>query len=61
MRPVPLLIQRHVAQPEVGGEVDDPDAETTHLGHYRRRGRVRVSDDRGVNVLDPVDVELAQL
>ena len=58
---VPALVGRQVAEPEVGGEVDDEDAEAAQRGDGRRRGAVRVGDDRRVDVLERVEVELGQL
>ena len=50
---VPLLVGLEVAQAEVGGQVDDLEARGAHLRHDRRRGGVRVGDDRGVEPLRP--------
>ena len=58
--PVPLLICRQVAEPEVGGEVDHLRPEPPQRGDHRRRGGVRVGDDRRVGLLDPFEVELGQ-
>src|SRR6476469_730852 len=58
---VPALVGRQVAQAEVGGEVDDERAEAAQRRDRRRRGAVRVGDDRRVDLLDLVEVELAQL
>ncbi len=58
---VPALIGGQVAQPEVGGEVDDEGAQPAQGGDRRGRGAVRVGDDRRVDPLDPVEVELGQL
>ena len=58
---VPALVGGQVAQAEVGGEVDDEDAEAAQRGDGRRGGAVRVGDDRRVDVLERVEVELGQL
>ena len=60
MRRVPLLVGRDVAQPEVGAEVDDPDAAVAQRRDDRRGGAVRVGDDRGVDVARAVEVELLE-
>jgi hypothetical protein len=61
VRPVPALVDRGVDEAKVGGEVDDRQAQPPHSGNHGRRRSVRVGDDRGVDVLDLVQVELRQL
>jgi hypothetical protein len=58
---VPALIRRQVTQAKVGGEVDDEDAEPAQGGDRRRRGPVRVGDDRRVDLPELVEVEPGQL
>ena len=58
---VPLLVGLEVAQPEVGREVDDLRPRPRSSATTGRGGAVRVGDDRGVDVLDRVEVELGQL
>ncbi len=59
--PVPELVGRQVDEPEVGREVDDGDPEPAHRRDHRRRRPVRVGDDRRVDPLEPVEVELGEL
>ena len=51
---VPPLVGGQVAQPEVGGEVDDEHAEVPKGGDGRRRGPVRIGHDRGVDPAERV-------
>ena len=60
VRPVPALVAGHVAQAEVGGEVDDQGAQAPQLGDERCRRAVRVGDDRSVELLDLVQVQLLE-
>jgi hypothetical protein len=58
---VVLLIDREVAQAEVGAQVHHLDPAGAQLRDDGRRGAVRVGDDRGVDLaVRPVEVQLLQ-
>ena len=55
---IPALVGCEVAQAKVGGEVDHPYATAEKLGDERRRGGVRVGDDRRVYLRVALEIEL---
>ena len=60
VRDVPLLVDVHEAQAEVGRQVDHAHPALVQRGHHRRGGAVRVGDDGGVGLPVALGVELLE-
>ena len=58
--PVPRGIQRGIAQPVRGREVDHATDPTHELGHQGHAGLVRQTQEDGVVPVDPVGIELLE-